>query len=84
MFSNEKSKGETIYRVTREGNGKITIDCGALHGLKNDTRSMQSMTVSFYDKDNPGEAAKLAKITAVGLAKSELQSEKISPKIYQA
>ncbi len=41
--------GNAVYQVVNE-DGKVTINCGALHGMKNDAQSIKSMAVSTTDK----------------------------------
>ncbi|OQP59013.1 caspase family protein [Niastella populi] len=82
VFENTVAAGNGIYQVVKE-NGKVTINCGALHGMKNDRQSVKSMAVSITDKDDPAAAPRLAKITAVGLDNAELENITLTPKIYQ-
>lgn len=84
VFGSERAKAQATYNVLREKDGKITIDCGALHGLKNDRASMQAVTVSIYNKNTPDTPAKLAKLNAVGLDKSELNINQLPPGVHEA
>ncbi len=84
VFGNSISKGESVYEVVKEVGGKVTINCGALHGLKNDAASMKSMAISLYDKEDPAAPARLLKFNAIGLDKADLEEVSLSPKIYQA
>lgn len=82
FLSNDIHRGKAEYLVVREPDGLYTINCGALHGLRNDPRSIRAVSVKVYDKDKPNDAGIMGKISSVGLDKSELSVPKLGPKIY--
>ncbi|WP_207515708.1 caspase family protein [Longitalea luteola] len=77
-------KGEPVYEVVKDADGNITVNCGALHGMRNDAQSMQTVAVRLYDKDHPDTTVQTVKISAVGLDKSGLQPVALSHMVYHA
>jgi pimeloyl-ACP methyl ester carboxylesterase len=83
VLGNSTAKGNPVYNVV-SSQGVVTINCGALHGLRNDPNSQKNTTVSIYDSEAPDTAALQASIIAVGLDYAELKAPPLAPKLYKA
>lgn len=83
FLGERQTSGTPQFRVVyNETSGKWTIDCGAIHGLRNDAASIRNARVLIERETLP--KGMLVPIKSVGLTSSELDpGDDVTPEVYK-